>query len=36
MGTTTMEESLSRAPKLSFLTTGLLDQPPTPILGING
>jgi pimeloyl-ACP methyl ester carboxylesterase len=36
MGTSTMEEFLAAAPRLSLLTMGLLDQPSAPILGING
>jgi dienelactone hydrolase len=36
MGTTTMAEFVTAAPKLSLLDMGLLDQPAAPILGING
>jgi pimeloyl-ACP methyl ester carboxylesterase len=36
MGTTTLEEFLDAAPRLSLLTMGLLDQPSAPILGVNG
>ncbi len=36
MGTTTLEEFLDAAPRLSLLTMGLLDKPSAPILGVNG
>jgi pimeloyl-ACP methyl ester carboxylesterase len=36
MGTTTLDEFLDAAPRLSLLTMGLLDRPSAPILGING
>jgi pimeloyl-ACP methyl ester carboxylesterase len=36
MGTTTLEEFLEAAPRLSLKTMGLLDQPSAPLLGING
>jgi pimeloyl-ACP methyl ester carboxylesterase len=36
MGTTTLDEFLDAAPRLSLLTMGLLDRPSAPILGVNG
>lgn len=36
MGTKTLEEFLSVAPRFSLLTMGLLDKKSAPILGING
>jgi esterase FrsA len=36
MGTTTLEDFLDAAPRLSLLTMGLLDKPSAPILGVNG
>ncbi len=36
MGTTTMEEFLAAAPKLSLMELGLLDRPSAALLGVNG
>ena len=36
MGTTTMEEFIEAAGKLSLVTMGLIDKPSAPILGVNG
>jgi pimeloyl-ACP methyl ester carboxylesterase len=36
MGTTTMEEFLAAAPKLSLRDLGLLDKPSAALLGVNG
>ena len=36
MGTSTMEEFLAAAPKMSLVSLGLIDKPSAPILGVNG